>query len=199
MRTNYVLIDYENVQPRNIAALAADHFRVMVFVGSQQKSVPVDLAMALQALGERGEYIQVSGTGRDALDFHIAFHIGRLSEISPDAFFHVISKDAGFDPLITHLKSRNIFSRRSASIDAIPVLRSLSDASKDDQVGAVIEKLRGMPKSRPQKDRTLRSMISAWFGQKLDTASLDRIVAGLQRAEALRIEDGKIKYSLPNP
>jgi hypothetical protein len=35
--------------------------------------------MALQALGSNGSYVKVSGHGRNALDFHIAYHIGKLS------------------------------------------------------------------------------------------------------------------------
>lgn len=34
MRTNYVLIDYENVQPTSLAGLDAEHFRVLVCVGA---------------------------------------------------------------------------------------------------------------------------------------------------------------------
>ncbi|MFT3847110.1 MAG: hypothetical protein QM739_00075 [Propionivibrio sp.] len=33
MKTNYVLIDYENVQPEAMAGLCEDHFKVLVFVG----------------------------------------------------------------------------------------------------------------------------------------------------------------------
>src|SRR3546814_4351612 len=84
------------------------------------------------------------------------------------AFFHIISKDTGFDPLIAHLKSNKIFSCRSASLDGIPILKGLTGASRDDQVDAVVAKLKGMPKSRPQRDKTLRAMISAWFGKSLD-------------------------------
>ena len=47
MRTNYVLIDFENVQPENLDVFSADHFKVIVFVGASQTKVPFDVAMAL--------------------------------------------------------------------------------------------------------------------------------------------------------
>ena len=88
-------------------------------------------------------------------------------------------------------------SKRSTTIDAIPILKSLTDADGDEQVDGVIEKLKGMPKSRPQKDRTLRRMIAAWFGNTLDENALNRIVGELVRRKAIQVDAGKVKYSLP--
>jgi hypothetical protein len=50
--TNYVLIDFENVQPTNLAILAKHSFKIYVFVGANQCKIPFDLASALQALGK---------------------------------------------------------------------------------------------------------------------------------------------------
>ncbi len=106
MRTNYVLIDLENVKPAAFELLNHDHFRVMVFAGSNQPKVPVDFADSLQRLGGKTGYIMISGNGPNALDFHIAYYIGRLAAENPNAYFHIISKDTGFDPLIRHLKTQ---------------------------------------------------------------------------------------------
>jgi hypothetical protein len=54
-----------------------------------------------------------------------------------------------------------------------------------------------MPKSRPQKDKTLRAMVSAWFGKKLDQAALDRIINELARRKVILTEGGRLKYDLP--
>ena len=45
---NYVLIDLENVQPKNIGVLAGNNFKVLVFVGEKQTKIPLDMAAALQ-------------------------------------------------------------------------------------------------------------------------------------------------------
>ena len=42
MKTNYVLIDFENVQPKNLEALKGHGFKVIVFVGSKQTKVPLN-------------------------------------------------------------------------------------------------------------------------------------------------------------
>lgn len=124
MRTNYVLIDFENVHVKSLDLLKGEHFHVIVFLGPKNTKLPVDLVLAMQAFGERAEYVLLEASGANALDFHLAFHLGRLATADPAGFFHIISKDTGFDPLIVHLKSRKVFSVRSASIEEMPCQRS---------------------------------------------------------------------------
>ena len=44
MKTHYILIDFENVQPKNLAILNGHPFKVLVFVGANQTRVPLELA-----------------------------------------------------------------------------------------------------------------------------------------------------------
>ena len=124
MRINYVLIDLENVQPASLAGLEADFFKVLIFVGASQTKIPFELASAAQRLGERAAYIKIAGNGINALDFHIAYYIGRLSQQDPTAYFHIISKDTGFDTLIQHLKAQKIGVVRSKDIADIPLFKA---------------------------------------------------------------------------
>jgi PIN domain len=148
LRTNYVLIDFENVQVKSIALLEGDHFRVKVFLGPKNTRLPAELVVAVQRLGDRAEYITLDTSGSNALDFHIAYHLGVLSAKEPSAYFHVISRDTGFDPLIQHLKSRSIYSCRSVSIEEMPcfavkkevVAPAAPVVASDGAVVVVIEK-----------------------------------------------------------
>lgn len=88
----------------------------MMFLGQNQSKVPVALSRVLQPFGTDVEYLQISGSGPNAVDFHIAFYIGRLAASWPDAKFTIVSKDTGFDPLVKHLASLKIACNRSASI-----------------------------------------------------------------------------------
>ena len=47
--------------------------------------MPVALVRALQAFGPDAEYIQMVGTGHNALDSHIAYYLGRLAVEHPKA------------------------------------------------------------------------------------------------------------------
>ena len=141
MAINYVLIDFENVQPGNLEVLKKHPFRVLVFVGENQAKVPFELASAMQALGDSAQYMKITGSGKNALDFHIAYYIGELAAKEPGAFFHIISRDTGFDPLIKHLKSRKIKVQRERDLAEIPVLRMSSATSNDEKIAAIVKNL----------------------------------------------------------
>ena len=126
VKINYVLIDYENVQPTDVQMLNQDYFYVVVFLGVNQTKISSDMAMIFQEMGSRAKYIKISGNGPNALDFHIAFYVGQLTGQYPDAYFHIISNDTGFDPLIQHLRDRKIFINRSKNISEMPIFRMIS-------------------------------------------------------------------------
>jgi hypothetical protein len=116
----FVMIDYENVQPESLGALSGDDCHVRVFAGAHQNKVDLGLAQALQPFGTRGAYVQIVGNGKDALDFHIAFYIGKLAAEHPGASFTIVSRDTGFDPLVKHLATLNIPCRRINAIAGTP-------------------------------------------------------------------------------
>lgn len=120
MRTNYVLVDYENVRVTSLALLNGVHFRVWVFLGPKDTKLKVPLVLAIQEFRERAVYVTLKTGGANALDFHIAYYLGSLAKADPNGFFHIISKDTGFDPLIQHLKTEKISIERSVSIEAMP-------------------------------------------------------------------------------
>jgi hypothetical protein len=120
MTRAYLLVDFENVQPSTLGTHVSPESEesfVKVFAGAQQSKIDLSLAQALQALGPRAEYIQIAGTGKDALDFHIAYYIGRLAVQHPGSAFTILSKDTGFDPLIKHLEQHQIRCQRVQAID----------------------------------------------------------------------------------
>lgn len=193
-----MLIDFENVQPKNLEILANHPFRVFVFVGANQTRVPFDLANAMQELGENADYIKISGNGRNALDFHIAFYVGQLSTQDPSAQFHVISRDTGFDPLIKHLKARNIRIQREQDLAEIPVLRMSDATSIDEKIGAIVKNLSGRGHSRPRKVRTLSNTINSLFTKKLQESELATLVEELKERKHIVINKGNVSYKLPS-
>jgi hypothetical protein len=118
VKTRYVLVDCENVQPDGFEKLRDDAFKVKMFIGAKQNT-PKNAKKALELLGEHAERIDISGSGKNAADFHIAYYIGRLSVESKDVLFYVVSKDKGFDPLIKHLQMHGVNCSRVASLEKI--------------------------------------------------------------------------------
>lgn len=195
MRTNIVLIDSENVLPESIEKLRHDHFRVVVFVGANQKRVDFRMAEALQPLGENGKYVQISGNGPNALDFHIAFYIGRYCLEFPGSYFHIISKDKGFDPLIKHLKEKQIFCTRSASVSDIPLIKSAEKLPPKERAEDFFEKRMASAKNRPATVKTLQSTIAAHFHKLLSVEEVASVIEALKAAGHIVVTGKKVTYA----
>jgi diadenosine tetraphosphate (Ap4A) HIT family hydrolase len=194
--TKYVLVDFENVQPRNLELLKEHPFRVLVFIGANQTKFPRHFVVAMQALGEQADYIEIAGSGPNALDFHIAYYIGELASKDPDAHFHIISKDRGFDPLIRHLKAKKIRVRREKDLAEIPELRIPDTTSRDEQIDAIVKNLRQRGHSRPRKVKTLQNTINTLFTKKLDQAELETLTDELRKRNLIVVRQNNVSYRL---
>ena len=124
MKTNYILVDFENVQPKMLGQLSEHPFKVIVFIGANQLKVPFELVSELQQLGDDARYIKITGNGPNALDFHITYYLGELSAKDPEGYFHIVSKDTGFDRLIEHMRERNIRVQAAAALANLKVQTS---------------------------------------------------------------------------
>jgi hypothetical protein len=141
MSLTYILIDFENVQPEaaDLRLIRGPDYRVRLFHGPHQNRIDMGIAKALQPLGSQVEFIQSERSGKNALDFHIAFGLGQLvggSVTSPTpSRFVIVSKDGDFDVLIDHVVSlghdairvpsvRDALSAGTASEVALPVTES---------------------------------------------------------------------------
>ena len=197
MKTNYLLIDLENVHPDNLALVNGVPWKVKVFLGANQTKVNVGMARALQALGaDAVEYITIEGSGKNALDFHIAYFIGQLAAQDSNAYFHIISKDTGFDPLIKYLKSRNILCQRSSSVADVPLVKLVNSKSLPDKVEAIVANLTRRKSARPRRVKTLDSTVKALFQGQLTDAEVTAIREALVKRGAISIDGEKVGYNL---
>lgn len=200
MRNNYVLIDFENVVPDNLDLLDQDWIKVMLFVGKNQTKLPFTMVKSIQKLGPRAQYVEMTGTGHNALDFHIAFYIGRISATDKDAYFHIVSNDQGFDPLVAHLKQEDIFADRVMKIEDIPVLIQAKVVSKSpaERLSFATDRLLKANTTRPRTRKTLTSHISAMFLKALPEEDIAAIVDGLFKNGSVRENGKRIEYSDEN-
>jgi hypothetical protein len=196
--SNYVLIDFENVQPKNLELLAEHPLKVYVFVGENQAKIPFDLADSMQLLGNNARYIKITGTGQNALDFHIAYYVGLLAAKEPDASFFIISKDKGFDPLIRHLTNKKIHIQRQKDLGELPFLQLSKTTSIDEQIAAIVKNLGGRGQSRPRKVKTLQNTINTLFTKKLDQKELAALVQELQKRKLIVVNQSNVSYKLPH-
>lgn len=190
-----MLVDFENVQPQNLGLLQGGTYKIKIFLGAKQAKISIDIARALQAFGPDAEYIQIEGHGSNALDFHIAYYVGRLAIENPGALFHIISKDTGFDPLIQHLTTQNIVCQRFSSISDMFPEKTSKPVSAPERVDTVIDNLARRKTAKPRKIKTLRSTINALFLKQLSEQELDNIVELLIKRKVVKVDDDKVQYA----
>ena len=197
MRNNYVLIDFENVVPDNLELLNQEWIKVLLFVGKNQTKLPFALVKAVQKLGARAQYIEMMGMGHNALDFHIAFYIGRISATDKDACFHIVSNDQGFDPLIAHLKQEHIFADRVTKIEEIPALVQTTVVSKSlpERIAFAKERILKSKVSRPRTRKTLTSHVAAMFLKMLSEEDVGAVIEGLFKNGCARENGKRIEYA----
>ena len=118
----HLFIDYENLQPpaADFARLRGLDCRIWLFHGPHQNRFEADVVAAWQPLGERLRFVQGAKSGKNALDFHIAFALGQAwqqdAAQGTPAHYLVVSKDTGFDALIEHLHGLGARAARTKSI-----------------------------------------------------------------------------------
>ncbi len=198
MKLNFVLIDFENVQPLHLEKLQGLPVEIRVFLGVNQR-LTVEMVTSLQPFGMAVQYIQLSGNGKNALDFHIAFYLGQLAVKHPGASFHVISKDTGFDPLIAHLKTLKISCRRCAEIEQMPLVQMAAAApvpASAKAPDAAARTFLANPKApKPRTMAKLRNHLKSHFQSKLSESDLEAVIGRLKAAKVFTEgEDGKLSY-----
>ncbi|OSI12362.1 PIN domain-containing protein [Neisseria canis] len=109
----HVLIDFENVQPEpgQLYSLENENCHIWLFLGKlQQKTLSVELCEALCRFGKNVHFVKVAKTGKNALDFYLAYYLGKITETDKNAVICILSRDGGFDVLVEHLKDNQLCS-----------------------------------------------------------------------------------------
>ena len=218
MPTNYVLVDFENVQPDSLAVLATGQFRVKVFVGASQAKgrISFELVHSMQALGANAEYVKIARTGKNAVDMHIAYYVGRLLEKEPGAVVHIVSRDTDFDPLIEYLDAKGSACKRVKSIAEIPkhvAARAAMPAPKGvkhtphvpsprrphaEKLAPIIKHLHSLS-GKPGTSKKLSQTIANYFkqhGGELPDKIVALLIDELVRLKYVSQANGKVSYHL---
>ena len=112
---NHVFVDFENVHQVDLTLIGAKAVSFTLMVGAKQTKLASDLVEKLMEHSASVRLVKLKSSGKNALDFALAYYLGRAVLADPAAYFHLISKDGGFDPLIEHLRERHIHVQRLAS------------------------------------------------------------------------------------
>lgn len=103
-----VFVDYEN-SPESLELVEQFNVdEVWIFVGRQQKKIPLEFVQRMQRLGRAVQWVAPGVVGKNALDFILAMYVGIHHEKADDGIaFAILSADKGYDPLIKELARDN--------------------------------------------------------------------------------------------
>jgi hypothetical protein len=223
-RTHYIFVDFENIHEVQLDLIENQPVVVVLVLGERHKKLPVDLVKQLLQYPAQVRLVEAGLSGRNALDFVLAYLIGVQSTTDRTGHFHILSRDKGFNALIEHLKKNDIFADRHESFAKIPVLTTgvtkapvTSPAAKPrqpertprkkptsktasaapDRTKAMIAWFAAHALNRPKTKKRLISHLHTHFGKRLSTAELETMVNELIARAAIEITpQGKVIYKV---
>lgn len=186
-----ILVDLENIHRFDLGK-APPNERIKIFVGQLQSKLPTALVQQAQALGSRLEWVRIDGNGKNALDFHIACHLGEGICKFPKAEFVILSNDKGFDPLVQHLVGRGFKCRRDGQPRSMPATKPQLSAHAQ----TVADLLRRLEKNkRPRKRATLHNYLATHFHKKLTGEEIKQAVGHLLEAGLIAGTEAAVTYN----
>jgi len=196
-RTNYIFVDFENTQVHDVRLIGGKPVILLLVIGDKQKQLPISLIKQLLAHADQVGLIEANCAGKNALDFVLSFHVGQWAKQDPTGYFHIVSKDKGFDPLITHLKQLKVSAARHDEFAQIPVFVDLPALSTLDKITLLTERLTKHAQSRPSTRSSLMSQIHSTFAKQLAESEVAGLVKQLQQRKLINInENNKVSYCL---
>lgn len=216
---NHVFVDFENVHHVALAAIGGKDIRLTLLLGARQTKLDVALVEMLLQHAASVELVSLASSGKNALDFTLAYYVGLAVAADPKGIFHIVSADTGYDPLIEHLRSKRIQAHRHVSFDTLPFAGSakLPDAPRpstpaprmvlsapeanftalDEPTRRVHEHLRTHLNNRPKRKATLLRHLITVLGGKATEADVMPVVESLCRDGFLAIDlKGAVTYRL---
>ena len=194
-----LLIDFENVQKLDLELINLDDTEIAIFVGKSQNRIPFTVVEKTQALGERVRWLKIAGDGKNNLDFHIAFELGRLCErFKKDIELIILSMDSGYDALMKYINDFGI------PIKRISNLAELADSKEDlptsKFTGLVVSNLKKIDnQKRPRTSGTLKKHIESLLRDKANTNEIDLIIEEMFIKRLLTQTVNRLKYDFDPP
>lgn len=205
-RVNHVFVDFENVRRIDPEVVGKRSFSLQVFLGPQNKKLDVDVVQSLLEHSQMVKLVRSPKTGKNALDFVLAFELGQAVLTDPKGFFHIISKDEGFDSLVELLRERQVKVRRHPDWESLDAALAVKvEAPKPSSNGAkpelseaakkMLESLRKSPRNRPKQRKTLVSHAVQFAGKDAGVKAQEAVVRELEKAGWLSFDGaGKATY-----
>jgi len=197
---NHYFMDYENVHEVDPALIGAKSVSLTLLLGARQTKLDAALVEKLMEHAASVQLVRLTTSGKNALDFALAYYLGRAVLADPTGHFHIVSGDTGFDPLIEHLRNRHIHADRHNNFaplttpapSPVPAPAKPQSAPPEDLFTRASEHLRKLVTNRPKRKKTLVSHLRARFDKTATDATMLDLVNRLCKAGRLTIGDKEV-------
>jgi hypothetical protein len=214
--SHHVFVDFENVPSVDLALIGGLPVFVTLLIGKTQTKLDTTLVEQIHAHAAKVRLITLGASGRNALDLTLAYYLGRAAAETTGAELHIVSKDKDFEPLIAHLRSKNLKVSRADSFAALPFLAAskppaptrkaaatprkpqAATARKpaDDRAAKVVARLKNPSnRNRPSSEGALLAHIRTALGKEVSEQKVDDVLRQLRDEGVLTIEpNGRVSY-----
>lgn len=197
--TNWAFIDYENVG--TLEGINFDSYkRILIFCGP--KNTKLNLGSTVTSNLLKLEIIKLKTSGANNLDFHIAYYLGILAlEAEQSIEFHIITKDNGYNGLISHI---NKSGRKCKKITIAPKIKSPPKPKPVKKIvnlstcaELAIKRLKVIDgRKRPRKQDKLENWINSQCKTTVSNLNPSAIFNELVKAGKIHHSTAGIKYTL---
>ncbi|MHB8109566.1 MAG: PIN domain-containing protein [Syntrophorhabdaceae bacterium] len=190
-----ILVDFENIQRLDLDNIDTSETNIAIFVGKSQNKIPFALVEKAQLFGDHLVWVKIAGDGKNNLDFHLAFELGRISErMDKDVELIILSKDSGYDSLIRYINELGIKTRRIANpAELSDNSKPLPSSNFTNYIVNNLNKIDGQ--KRPRTVRTLKKHIESLLRDKAGPSEIDAILEEMFIRGLLSEINNRLKYT----
>lgn len=215
---NHVFVDLENVKTIDPSVIGGKNLTLHLFLGPHNKKLDIEVVEKLLENSQTVKMIRSPKAGKNALDFVLAYHLGQAVLADPKGYFHIVSKDAGFDSLVDFLKSKQVKAKRHGDWSALnfqsqPKLAAAVPAAPAAPTPPVSSKVQAAPKppanpamseaaekltenlkklaktKRPKKEKGLIAHAKSLCGKDVSEVSVVKVLGELKKALLIKVDE----------
>lgn len=186
MGKKWCFIDYENVgRLKGIDLNGYD--KLIVFLGAKQSKLDFSGVYSKKPLDIT--VFQVKELGKNNLDFHLAYYLGRYDLEAPKkTAFYVISNDTGYSLLVKHIESLG----RECKLVGV---KRLTNKTKQSDIQQLADHIKVMPvRLRPKNEVSLCNYIGSTMRLNGDKKTPKILLKSLLSEGVVKIEKGVVQY-----
>lgn len=176
----HLLIDFENLQPKQLDSLINPELNIWLFIGAHQKKMDICLSESLcqlQANVKNIHFIHTVQAGKNSLDFCLTYYLGRIISEDKNADITILSKDTDYDSIISQIRheqtAKNI--RRKTIVPQKQLAQEAAEVSVQIDIPlaafrTILYKLVNYPQKLPKNvdkfKKILKSLVKKELGIK---------------------------------